>query len=299
MKKLLTLACFAMTISLVLTSCEKEPEDPFAGLEAILTYYEGDNFMTASGTSITLKSNRGLEFGFQEYSGDDHVKVELTRTINGTSSTCDMLDDEGNTLWQIIDWPGTSTDYTLTVHAADGTTKDFGPYNVTVESAGVAVSGSCGLSDQFIDSPTRGSFFESRHIGWGGGSSGNANYYSVLAQTYARLLDFGIATEGGALKAVSPDNYRAIHSFERLVNDCGYQSTKFAAYSGSLDPSTGDVTLEQILALDAPTESDIVLSEGIIFVYQTSDGKKGLIKVEGIAPEGDGTTCGIYYACEQ
>lgn len=299
MNKFLTLLSITIASSLILNSCKKEAEDPFENVEAILTYYEGDNFMTASGTSITLKSNRGLEFGFQETSSDDFTKVELTRTINGTSSTCEMLDDEGNILWQIIDWPGTSTDYTLTLHATDGTTKDYGPYNVTVETAGVAVSGSCGLSDQFIDSPQRGSFFEARHIGWGGGSSGNANYYTVLAETYARLLDFAVASEGGVFKAVSPDNFREIHSFERLVNDCGYQSTKFAAYSGSLDPSTGDVTLEQILALDAPTESEIALTDGIIFVYQTSDGKKGLIKVEGITAEGDGTICGIYYACEQ
>lgn len=288
-------------LTLSLASCDDDDdEDPFEDLSVIFSYYEGDNFITASSNEITLASNRHIEFGFQEYSDEDFSTVEMTRTIDGVSTTCDMKDDDGNTMWALRDWPAQKTEYTLTVYSTDGESKDFGPYTVNVDAVGAVVKGNCPMSDQYIDAPTRGMFFQSRHIGWGGGSAGNPNYYTVLAEGYPRLLDFATLSVGGELKAISPDDILSTHSFDRLVNDCGFLSTKFEEYTGDIQPwMLEDVDLATIQALPSPAQTELTLSDSIRFVYETSDGKKGLIQVVEILEESGGMTCGVFYYSEQ
>ena len=96
---------------------------------------------------------------------------------------------------------------------------------------------------------------------------------------------------------MSPSLINANATYPRLKNDCGFQTTAFAAYTGALDPETSPLTLAELAALADPPASatSIVPTVGLKFVYKTSDGKKGLVKVKTVAA----TAVGLSFSSAQ
>lgn len=280
-------------------SCTKNDDDKTStsNIEIGIRYWDGDNQIKVSGNAFTIKSNRHFEVGFQEYSSDNFKTLEVTKEINGVSSVCTMITEEGEPRTGFSDWPATTTIYTIKV-SSETDSKTFGPYTCTVESANTIVRGSASMGDQFTDYTTRGgALFQSRHVGWGGGYTA-ASYSSVYAEGTPRLIDFINVSQGQELKAVSPDLAVTMYNWPNINNDCGFLTTTFEAYTGSL--STSNITLAEIEALTInSTATSIVLKENEKFVYRTSDGKKGLIEVGTIVPEGGGYRVSYGYACAQ
>jgi hypothetical protein len=278
---------------LLATSCGLfggNSKDPLEKMTARVDLYVTNTPTTypteMTGTSGSTWSNRPVQFTFQGGS-DEITKFELKRLVNGVETVCEMKNVDGNPMvnTNLRDWAAASTQYTLVI-TADTFTKTFGPYDITVQSAERVVTFGATLTDQTNDQiTTGGAFFQTRTVDIGGGGYTGANFNSTLAQYQPRLLDFALLTTGGALKIVSPSLIHASATIERLKNDCGFQTTTFAAYTGSLDPQTAPLTLAEVAALADPPASatSIAPTAGLKFVYKTSDGKKGLIKVKTVA----------------
>jgi hypothetical protein len=285
----------------VTTSCglfTSGNDDPFKDAEVNAQIYE-ENTPTSSPVNSTVKeptafttfSNRPVAFALNGYDGD-LTKLELTRKINGVSSTCVVLDKADRVMSGFTDWAGSDTEYTLVATHEDGDTKSFGPFTVTVTPANRLIHASHVFTDQSADAITSGgSFLQTRgtQIGFGGYSG--INFNTTLVEGDARIIDLVVVTSGGAVKAVSPDDAQAIGSWPAMKNECGYQTTRFAAYTGALDPDSTAMqamTPEEITSLPDPAASgtSFNLTAGARFVYRTSDGKKGLVKVVSAAAGG-------------
>lgn len=282
----------------LLAELDDDDDDPLAELALIANYYEGDDFFTVEGDAATMKSDRNLSFGF-DGANDQISKVEVTADSDAKSMTCEPTDNDGNVSLGFVDWPGSSTDYTVTVHAGDQS-RTFGPLAIAVEAPGEVVSGSVSMGDQGNDGNGYGPFFQSRRVGWGGGWN-YANFDSVKLDGVPRLIDFALLTIDGQLTAVSPDLILDHYSNDFIANECGFQTTSFAAYDGALDPTVAELTLDEVQGLPDPevTATTLSVDEGARFVYRTSDGKKGLIKVEGIQDNDSGKQLTTAYSSAQ
>ncbi len=269
-------------------SCGSKGKDPFEET-GIIVHTFVTNTPTSSqseitGTSGGSWSNRPVIWGFQG-APNATTKFELKRVINGVETTCEMKEADGAPMTgrTIYDWAATSTQYTMVLTAGEAT-KTFGPYDITVQSADRVVTGGATLNDQSGDQiGTGGAFFQSRTVDIGGGGHTGANFNTTLAQHQPRLLDFAILTAGGVLKAMSPSLIQETHTFDRLKNDCGFQLTTFAAYTGALDPENMPTpTLAEINGLPDPPAgaTSIAIAQGTKFVYRTGEGKKGLVHVK-------------------
>lgn len=241
-----------------------------------------------SGTSGTTKSNRPITFGFDN-SSDAITKLEVTRKINGVSTTCALLDEAGKVRFSLSDWPALTTEYSIKASTApDGGVNErtFGPYAVTVEPAGNTVGGEASLYGSSVDSSGGGggAFFQTRSYAIGFGGYTGPNFNSDLLKSNPRLADFGLlfTASTSELKVISPSATPESFMYPKLVNECGYQTTTFAPYTGTLNPKLAQLTLEEVAALPEPpaTGTSLVLEVGISFVYRTSDGKKGLVRVD-------------------
>jgi hypothetical protein len=133
-------------------------------------------------------------------------------------------------------------------------------------------------------------------IGFGGYSG--INFNSLLMDGDSRLADLVVVTTGGTLKAVSPNDAQAIGNWPTLKNECAWQTTRFAAYTGTLDPegtTSQPMTATDVTSLPDPPASgtSITLTAGTRFVYRTSDGKKGLVKVQSVASPATSVTLAV------
>ncbi len=288
------------------------PKDPLAKVELGVRVFE-ENQPTSNSVQLakgadagTSWSNRPVSFVFNNLNTlnktDSLVtKVEVTRVSNGQTTTCAMLDEQGAVFAQVNDWAGATTEYTFTVTGTT-TSKTFGPVLITVQSAARVVTGSHDFGDQTNDAITSGgSFFQSRSVDIGTGGYSGPNFNTTLAHNGPRLIDFEVVSVGMTpLKAISPSDIKANHDFPLLTHDCGYQTTTFAAYTGPLDPKAAPLTVAEVEALPSPPASgtSMPLTLGLKFVYQTSDGKKGLVRVDTLVT---GTTmnAGLVFSSEQ
>lgn len=296
MKTTLYLAITTVVASFLLSSCNSNDADSLSDIEIIASYYEGDNYTVLQTTSATIRSNRDISFGISNYT-EDITKVEVIRTTGGETVTCELTTNEGGVRYNYSDWPAADTDYTIMVYAGSESVS-FGPFTISVVSADQSINGDVAMSDQDNDGNGYGSFFQSRHVGWGGGWT-YANWRSLFADENPRILDFAILSQSGQLMAVSPDDVASIHVFDLLSNDCGYMSTLFEVYTGPFDPETNAPSLAEIEALPEPTSTTINISEETRFIYQTQDGKKGLIKVKDIVDTGSSIRFRTHYSCMQ
>lgn len=267
-------------------------KDPFKDAEVIAQIYE-ENTPTSTPVNHTVKepatfttfSNRPITLSLNNIDGQ-LTRVEIVRTINGVSTTCVGLNKNDGVIPGVNDWAGTTTEYTLVATHEDGDTRSFGPFTINVTSADRLVHASHSFQDQSGDVITSGgSFLQTRgtQIGFGGYSG--INFNTTLIEGDARLADLVVVTQNSVLKAVSPDEAQAIGNWPSLKNECGWQKTRFAAYTGALDPqgtATQPMTSAEVTSLPDPpaSASSINLTAGLKFVYRTSDGKKGLVKVE-------------------
>lgn len=279
-----------------LSSCNTDGDGGLDDIEVIASYYEGDDYTVLQTTSATIRSNRDISFNVSNYT-EDVTKVEVTRTTGGQTVTCELTTNEGGVRYNYSDWPAADTDYTITVYAG-AESVSFGPFDITVQSANQKIDGDVAMSDQNNDGNGYGSFFQSRHVGWGGGWN-YANWRSLFADENPRILDFAILSQSGQLMAVSPDDVAAIHTFDLLANDCGYMTTLFDVYTGAFDPETNEPSLAEIEALPTPTSATINVAEDVRFVYQTQDGKKGLIKIKEVVDTGSSIRFRTHYSCMQ
>ena len=284
----------AASLLLMATACgPKAAKDPLAEIEMLVRVYDGN---TPTSTPISLpadagsgvsKSNRPVLITFSNLNTlnetDSRVtKLEVTRVTNGVTSTCVILDENDKVFTNLTDWAAATTEYTLKASGATAS-RTFGPIAITVESAERVVTGGHAFGDQTNDAITSGgSFFQTRTVDIGSGGYTGPNFNTVLAHHNERLLDFQVVSVAGALKVISPLDIKANHTFPLLKNDCGYQKTVFEAYSGPLDPKAAPLTLTEIAALPVPasTATSLALTVGLKFVYQTGDGKKGLVLVD-------------------
>jgi hypothetical protein len=284
---------FLVPLTLAFLSCGgSNSKDPLKDLESIVQLYLTNTPTsiptTLEGTSGTGWSNRPVTFFFQNYK-ETITRFEMIRVINGVSTSCDMNDTAGTPMVNrnLMDWAAASTQYTLNITAtADNKTytKTFGPIDITVQSAERVVTGGATLSTS--DSITSGgAFFQTRTYDIGSGGYTGPNFNSTLAAQQPRLLDFAGIPSGGAMRLVSPSLINPTAStFDRMKNDCGFQTTTFAAYTGALDPETAPLTLAEVAALADPPAAATTIAPvvDLKFVYRTSDGKKGLVKVKTV-----------------
>lgn len=282
-----------------LPSCNtSDDDDALANLGIEIHYYDGDTQMFLTELATTIKSNRSITFNIQEFDRDDFTKVEVTRTTGGQTITCENTNDDGEIYPLYVDWPAADTEYTLTVYAGSES-KSFGPYDITVEAPGSMIHGNVAMGDQGYDNSNGyGPFFQSRRVGWGGGWN-YANWRSQFANGHPRVLDFAILSTAGQLRTVSPDDILANGTWPLLENDCGFMTTKFALYTGGIDPQNDDPSEAELLALPAPTLSTVNVDEGTRFYYETADGKRGLIKIRDITTTATGIRFKTHYAVIQ
>lgn len=300
-KTIFILASLALGAGL-LHSCKKKEkekeEDPLEQVTVTVTYVVGDNSQENTGTA-SVKSDRFINANFNNTT-DKISKIEASAKTNNVTKVCDIKDKDGKMRLSFKDWPASTCEYNFNVYDTEGKMKTFGPYTFNVTAPDEVVSGSVHMGDQANDGSGRGSFFQSRQVGWGGGLT-NANFYSAVAVTNPRLIDFAVSTLAGQLKAYSPDEIQATGLYPILKYDCNYFKTTFADYAGPLDPETAPLTLAELRALPDPaaTATSIILTEGKIFTYKTGEGKRGLIKVRYIATLGSGKSLDVYYSCDQ
>jgi hypothetical protein len=258
-------------------------KDPLKDRTVTVRWYEGDtlNTLPDGETAVTMKSNR--DFYLNAGDSNDLTKVEVTRTIGGVATTCTLTNDDGSLSTADVDWPGSNTDYTVTL-STEASSKTFGPFTVTVQAPSVVVTGSESISDQGVNNDDAPCFFQTRHLGWGT-TANNATWQGYLVRSNgARIVDFAALTVGGAFKVVSPDKIQSTFNFPKMARMCGWLTTTFEVYTGPLDPALNPKpTLAEVQALPNPpaTATSLDLSANQKFVYRTSDGKKGLIKVVG------------------
>lgn len=299
MKKItLVLATLALGAGLLI-SCKKKPvEKPLDKVTVDVTYADGDNSAVNDGTA-NMKSDRFMNANFGNTS-DKITKIEVTSKTNNVTKTCELKDRDGKMPLSFKDWPASNCEYNFTIYDTDGNTKGFGPYTFNVSAPDEVVTGDVHMGDQANDGSGYGSFFQSRHVNWGGGLT-NANFYSDVIVTTPRLIDFAISTFSAQLKAYSPDEIQSTGYYPILKYDCNFFKTTFADYTGTLDPETAPLTIAELRALPDPvaTATSIVLTEGKIFTYKTGEGKRGLIKVRYISNSGTGKICTVYYSCDQ
>jgi hypothetical protein len=295
------LIALSIVNALALVACDMIfDEDEDEQLMASFQYYTGDeltqhlDLLPGEGASATINCDRMVEFGLINYT--EMSKVELVREVDGEETVCELLLPEGGIKYGTADWPARSTTYTLKAHTLDGVV-EFGPFEVTVEEVGevVIVNGEH-MGDQGYDGSGYGCFFQSRHVGWGGGDT-TAGWPSFMAEGNPRLLDWAVVTEGGTLQVISPDLIQQMtHDFERLAMDCGFLTTTFEAYSGDLDPELAQLSLAEVEALPDPPAgaTSIALSDDLRFVYLTEAGKKGLVKIVNLQTEASGSSFDVY-----
>ena len=283
-----------------LAGCGTDTRDPLAKLTALVRYYQAGNDtpLELGENSATTVSNRDVSFGLSNYT-PSITRVTLTRLVGGVSTTCDVVNagGKGTVAYRGSDWPASDTTYTLTAHSAAGT-REFGPWQFAVQPANALVTGSVHMGDQGVDANGYGPFFQSRHVGWGGGWV-DANGYSQLVDGSSRLVDFATLKVGAQLRVVSPDDIQSLHTFDRLVDDCWWQKTRFELYTGSADPETAPPTLDQLDALPDPTQSSLAVADGTRFVYRTGEGKKGLVKLKYFSVTNGNTYFDAIYAVAQ
>jgi hypothetical protein len=277
---------------------DKEKEEPLDKVTLTVSYTEGDNSHENISTA-NLKSDRPMSAIFGNTS-DKISKIEVSTKTNNVTKVCEIKDKDGKLRANYYDWPASTCEYNFTVYDTDGKTKAFGPYVFNVSAPDEVVSGSVHMGDQANDGSGYGSFFQSRHVGWGGGLT-NANFYSAVVVNYPRLVDFAVSSFSGQLKAYSPDEIQATGYYPTLKYECNYFKTTFAEYTGTLDPEMGALTTAQLRALPDPsaTTTSLVLTEGKIFTYKTGEGKRGLLKIKNISNSGSGKIFTIYYSCDQ
>ncbi|MFH1807689.1 MAG: hypothetical protein ABIJ09_03010 [Pseudomonadota bacterium] len=294
----------ALTFGLVSTACDLRElfgdDDDDEALVVNVTHYVGEDGIQLLGVlpgeakEFTTACDRLIEFSVNN--GLGATKIELVRTFGGVETVCEILDADGAVRSTFHDWPASSTIYNIRVEMPDGTV-EFGPFDVTVEAKDEVVVGyDVNMGTQAPDGTCPHCFFTSR--GWGGGWV-VPNYASFQAQYMPRLIDFATVMESGQLKAISPDQIQQTETtFQELAHDCGYTTTTFAAYTGSLDPETADLTLAEVNALPDPpaTTTSINLSSDFMFVYLTGEGKKGLVKVKNVVESNGAAGFGLTYS---
>lgn len=299
MKKTIVILTSLALGAAALHSCKKkEKEKPLDKVDVTVTYVDGDNSLENSSTA-SMKSDRFINANFNNTT-DKITKIEVSSKTNNVTKVCELKDKDGKMPLSFRDWPASTCEYNFTVYDSEGNTKAFGPYTFNVSAPNEVVSGSVHMGDQGFDGSGYGSFFQSRHVGWGGGLT-NANFYSGVIVGLPRLIDFATSTFSGQLKAYSPDEIQASGYYQTLKYDCNFFKTTFADYTGTLDPEMAAVSMADLRALPDPpaTATSVILTEGKIFTYKTGEGKRGLCKVKNITTQSGGKTMDMYYSCDQ
>jgi hypothetical protein len=275
---------------------EDDPEDrPYINV----SYYVGDELVQmleiepGETREFETHCDRLVDFSVNAVGG---TKIELIKDVGGEVSTCEMLDKDGNMRRGFQEWPAEDTIYTVKAYAEDGVS-EYGPFDVTVLARDEVVSGSVVLGTQGgSDGSCANCFLQTR--GWGGGWV-KPNYATFQAQYYPSILDLAGVIDGSDMKVISPHMIPDTEiTFVELQYDCGYTTTTFAEYTGSLDPEMEHLTLDEINALpDPPSDAySITLSDGLRFVYRTAAGKKGLVSVAEVVTNDQGTYANITYS---
>lgn len=164
-----------------------------------VTYVLSDNSQENTDTA-SVKLDRFINANFNNTT-DKISRIEVSAKTNNVTKAYDVKDKDGKMRFSFKDWPASTCEYNFNVYDTDGKMKTFGSYTFNVTAPDEVITGSVHMGDQGNDGSGRGSFFQSRNVVWGGGLT-NANFYSAVAVTNPRLLDFAVSTLGGPAKGL-------------------------------------------------------------------------------------------------